>query len=101
MKWTAFDQQTAAALAQHVENVEVSQTAGDELDSALDLAVAGQSAAVLAPADAKGEALLLTLRRKDVAPASSSPAEPDSYRAGGFLGLADEPVYEEKDRNRR
>jgi len=97
MKWTAFDQETAAALTRHAENVELSQGAGDELDSALDAAAAGPAAALLPAVDGQ-HALLLTFRTKDAAATTSVPVLPSAYQAGGFLGLADEPVYEDRDK---
>jgi hypothetical protein len=100
MKWTAFDQETAAALSAHVPNVELAQTAADELDAALDAATAAAPAAVLSPAADRDHTLVLTMRTKENKAASSDePAlEPSSYQAGGFLGLADEPIFDEKKR---
>jgi hypothetical protein len=97
MKWTAFDQETAAALSAHVPNVELAQTAADELDAALDVVTAAAPAAVLSPAADRDHTLVLTMRIKEKNAASNEPTlEPSSYQAGGFLGLADEPVFEEK-----
>lgn len=99
MKWTAFDQETAAALAQHVENVELSRTAAGELESALDAAANGPTA-LLAPAADGEHTLLLTFRTRETSASDTSraPATPSSYQPGGFLGLADEPVFDDDDR---
>jgi hypothetical protein len=101
MKWTAFDQETAAALARHVEGVELSQTASDELDAALDAATAAP-AAVLTPASDREHTLLITMRTKesDSGREASESATPSSYQAGGFLGLADEPVFTDDKKKR-
>jgi hypothetical protein len=97
MRWTAFDQETAAALAQHVPNVELSRTAADELESALD--AAATTPAVLVTPAADGEhTLLATFRTRDGenTEATTAPVEPAAYQAGGFLGLADEPVFDDE-----
>jgi hypothetical protein len=97
MKWTAFDQQTAAALGAHMDAVEPSQTAKDELDSGLDLAATSAPAAVLTQAADREHALLITMRSKDAARAGADEPtpEPTGYQAGGFLGLADEPLFDD------
>jgi hypothetical protein len=102
MKWTAFDQETAAALGGQMHNVEPSLTAKDELDSGLDLAATTAPAAVLTQASDREHALLITLRSKDAARAGADEPtpEPTSYQAGGFLGLADEPVFEDDKKKR-
>ena len=103
MKWTAFDPDTASALAASVSDVSHAQTKTGELDSALDN-VSSTPSAVLAPARDGNHTLLMMMRsRDDIARASARDAAPDdhpsgptSYEAGGFLGLADEPVYDDK-----
>ncbi|MBI2677970.1 MAG: hypothetical protein HYX28_04240 [Candidatus Koribacter versatilis] len=99
MKWTAFDQETAATLSAHVSDVELAQAGADELDRALNTATGGASpAAVVAPAADRDHALLITMRAKDPNAATDGEPtpEPISYQAGGFLGLADEPVFDDK-----
>src|SRR4051812_22278286 len=103
MKWTAFDQQTAAALGAHMDAVEEpSQTAKDELDSGLDLAATSAPAAVLTQAGDREHALLITMRSKDAAHAGADEPtpEPTGYQAGGFLGLADEPLFDDDKKKR-
>lgn len=102
MKWTAFDQETAAALAQHVEDVELARTGADELESALDAAAAGP-AAMVAPATDGEHTLFATFRTRaaDVGEETHAPVEPSAYEPGGFLGLADEPVFEDDKKRRR
>jgi hypothetical protein len=98
MKWTTFDQETAAALAQHLSDVDVSKTAASATDAAIEAAAAAH-VALLAPASDGETTLLVTFRTKEAAvsePAGS--AEPVGYAAGGFLGLSDEPLYEDRER---
>ena len=96
MKWTAFDQETAAALAQHVGNVEVSRTAADEVESALAAAAAVPAALVMPAADGE-QTLLATFRTRDGGTTEpEQQAAPKAYEAGGFLGLSDEPVFEDE-----
>jgi hypothetical protein len=98
MKWTAFDQETASALAAHLPKVEHAQGNTDALESALDCA---KNALTRDPA--VNSTLVITMRTKAAAQPGSAgnvPApQPSSYEAGGFLGLSDEPVYDDK-RNR-
>ena len=107
MKWTAFDQETATALAAHLPNVAHSSDNKDALDSALDCVLrdsalnadpaTGSAAAVLAPARATAGTVLVTMKTKALTqPGSESDApQPTGYQAGGFLGLSDDPVYED------
>ncbi len=99
MKWTAFDQETAAALSAHLPNVELSQTAADELDAALS-AAASSASAVLIPARDGEHALFITMKtREPLAEAQPDmPVMPASYQAGGFLGLVDEPIFEDDEK---
>ena len=108
MKWTAFDQETASALAAHVPNVEHTTGNNDALDSALDLtsdAAVNSAAAVLAPARDHAHTLVITMRTKAAAQPGSAgdvPApEPSEYEAGGFLGLSDEPVYQNEQKRKK
>lgn len=97
MKWIAFDQETASALAQHTGNVEVARTGMDEVESALEAASARPSALLMPAAD--GEHTLLATFRPREAQREDKPqkhVEPKGYEAGGFLGLADEPVYDDE-----
>ena len=98
MKWMAFDQETAAALAQHLSDVDISKGTTDAVDTAIETA-AGAHVALVAPASDGEASLLVTFRTKETAtnePAGS--AEPVGYEAGGFLGLSDEPLYEDRER---
>jgi len=101
MKWTAFDQETAAALAAQLPNV-AHAPSGDALDSALDHTsdpAANSAVAVLTPARDAGHTLLITMKTRAAAEraaaSETSSPEPISYEAGGFLGLSDDPVYED------
>lgn len=97
MKWTAFDQETASTLARHLSDVDLSKTAADAFDAAIEAATSTHAALVCPAADGE-EALLVTFRTKDNEGAEASPgsAEPVGYQAGGFLGLSDEPLFDDK-----
>jgi hypothetical protein len=98
MKWTAFDQETAATLSGHLADVDISKNAAEPLDAAI-AAAADAHVALVAPASDGEATLLVTFRTKETAasePAGS--AEPVGYAAGGFLGLSDEPLYEDRER---
>jgi len=109
MKWTAYDPETASALAAHLPNVEHAPARNkDALDSALDSVAPPASAtgadsaaaAVLAPALDDTHTVVITMRTKAAAQPGSADdvpqQQPTSYEAGGFLGLSDDPVYEKK-----
>ena len=98
MKWTAFDQETAATLSKHLSDVELSKNAADAIDAAVEGAANGH-VALVAPASDGDASLLVTFRTKDTAATEpSGSAEPVGYQAGGFLGLSDEPLYEDRER---
>ena len=115
MRWTAFDQETATALAAHLPNVAHAAANSDALDSALGCALndfalnadpaAGSAAAVLAPARDPGSTLLITIKTKAAAQSGSADdaptPQPTSYEAGGFLGLSDAPVYASEKSSKR
>ena len=98
MKWTAFDQETAAALSSHLPGVELSQPGSDELDAAL-AAAASSASAVLIPARDGEHALFITMKTRESAADARphAPVTPSSFQPGGFLGLADEPVFDDDD----
>jgi len=109
-RWIAFDDDTASALAaaDPSHTASVARQPGDPLQKALG---AGEGVVIL-PSLEKGQALVLDIRRSAAltrpeasAPPSASaaasvdasrPAQPVGYRAGGFLGLSDEPVFEDE-----
>lgn len=98
-RWIAFDQQTATALATALPGAELASGAGDELDAALDAAAADVPVAVVTPAAAAGgEAVLITIRARRSGQAEAEALEPVGYQAGGFLGLSDEPVFEDEEK---
>jgi hypothetical protein len=92
-RWIAFDEPTAAALQSRIPGQQVELGAGDVLASAL----ASSTAVALLPAT-DGAVLILALRhivagQLETEPASSAAA----YSAGGFLGLTDEPIFQEEE----
>ncbi len=101
VQFTAFDPATRAA-AQAATHAEVALSRGDVLSVVLER----ENAVAILPAG-EGAAFLVTVRKRAPRPvAQTAPAPLDvarwqspeavSYSAGGFLGLLDEPVYEEK-----
>ena len=98
--WTAFDEQSASLLQQKTQG-NVQLASGDALSAALK---AGTAALAVLPATTPGHALLITVSRNQGRAAAKPHAAPQtreeehevSYVAGGFLGLSDEPVYEEE-----
>ena len=112
MQFTAFDPATRAA-AQAATQSEVSLFSEDATGDALAVAIGRENAVAVLPAG-EGAAFLVTVRRRTPRPlAQTTPQttpqtapppldvarwqspEAVGYSAGGFLGLLDEPVYEE------
>jgi hypothetical protein len=109
VQFTAFDPATRAA-AQASTQAEVSLSSDDAPGDALAVALERESAVAVLPAG-EGAAFLVTVRRRAAQPMAqttpqTTPPPLDvarwqspqavGYSAGGFLGLLDEPVYEEK-----
>jgi hypothetical protein len=100
-RWIAFDQQTSSLLRSNLTQEDRIETFGR---GALDYALAKPGAVVtLLPADGGGVALA-TFRRprparveaKAAFPAGEPTPSSGVIRAGGFLGLSDEPLFEEE-----
>ena len=108
MKWTAFDQATAAALAAQVPNVAHAPNGdtSDAMESALDQTRepgVNSAAAVLMPARDKEHTLLITMKTKAATqpgPDDEPGVQPTGYAAGGFLGLSDDPIYEDDNKKK-
>lgn len=89
-RWIAFDQATYDAMAARLPApATVEPGEGTPLDAAL----AAAPAFALLPGAQPDEVLYVEIRRPGAA--EPEPEAAHSYVAGGFLGLNDEPVYEE------
>ena len=98
-RWLTSDHRMLADLMRRIPPGDTAELcSADALASALESESA--SVAVL-PAAHCDTALVVTISRPERQPAMARAAhvgeEPISYRAGGFLGLADEPVFEEEE----
>jgi hypothetical protein len=93
-RWTAFDEESTATVAAHTQAA-VSFQRGDALDAAL---AAEKSALLILPTDST-DVLLLEVRRNS----SGRPERlaPVTFEATGFLGLIDEPVFDEEPKPRK
>lgn len=88
-RWIAFDEESTAAVAAQTQAA-VSFQRGDALDAAL----AGDKPALVILPDPAGDVLLLQVRRNS--PSVLPNSDPVGYEATGFLGLIDEPVFEDE-----
>jgi len=106
VRWIAFDENTAASIAEKTGD-QAGIVKSDE--DALELALRSSQASVVVvpartPAVEPEQVLILKMERKSrpekAAPRAAKQAgresEPVGYVATGFLGLNDEPVYEEE-----
>ena len=102
-RWVTFDGQSAAHLRATTNHTVEERTQGDALTAAL---ACDDAVALLPGGGSDNDALLITVHRCEHAqqPEALAPGEvarwsdpsAKSYAAGGFLGLLDEPVYEDE-----
>jgi len=94
MRIVTFDEATAERLGAH----------GPELRDGSPLVEALQSdqpAVVILPAADPAEALLARVRPCGASDDPRLDSAQQRYEAGGFLGLSDEPIHDEKDSRRK
>lgn len=93
--WTAFDEETSSALRSRLPEQSVIE---HSTDSALEHALGreGTIVAVL-PCRGLGQAALAVFRWNQIAPPSSPPSPHAHTRAGGFLGLTDEALFDDEE----
>lgn len=99
-RWIAFDEESTAIAAAE-SGMAVSFQRGDAFETALATA---KPATVILPGSTSEDVLVVELMPGQKLTGSSprqvagrqSDEEPVSYEATGFLGLSDEPVFEEK-----
>jgi hypothetical protein len=112
-RWIAFDQQTAEMTRERLGGQEVLRAdeqalAGEPPERvAIQWALGTSSmAAALVPAGEPGRVLLMKVQRPPATRLSTPPIEPkrteasSGFRAGGFLGLIDEPVFEDEEQQK-
>jgi len=98
-QWTAFDEETSSALRSKLpEESVVEHTSTSALDYALNRQ---QSVVAVLPCRGFGQAGLAVFRWNSVpvipSPPPPAPAFQGRTRTSGFLGLTDEPVFEDDD----
>lgn len=110
-RWLAFDENTAALLHEELPEQQIFEHGAQ---SALEYALGARETTVTVfPVNAEGESGIAVVRRpkaqiaekksepRRTAPEPPKPAEKktpeSSTRPGGFLGLRDEPVFEEEE----
>ncbi len=104
-RWIAFDEESTAVAATQ-SGMAVSFQRGDALDCAL---AAVNPALVLMPGSSREELLVVEVRRPisqrstPSAPQGSRHAGdvPVAYEATGFLGLIDEPIFEDQPQSKK
>ncbi len=88
-RWIAFDPASAAAIVAASQTAPELHHRGDALSAAL---ASDGPAVVLTPSSVAGRTLIAEIRRS----ASSDSLRPIAYEVTGFLGLVDQPIYEEE-----
>lgn len=103
-RWIAFDEESTAIAAAQT-GMAVSFKQGDALEDAL---ASSKPAVVLLPGETSEEIVVVELRPTPMATGAEPPPprqessqpnladEPVAYEASGFLGLSDEPVFEQE-----
>lgn len=92
-RWLAYDETAERALAGRFGRENVQPQSGDP-EAILAAVVAANGAAVALLPAAHGRTMLLT--RRPLRHARVDTASPRAYEATGFLGLSDEPVYDDE-----
>jgi hypothetical protein len=92
-RWIAYDPAVKHALAHHMGITAESQPAAGAPDVVTAVMSAGGAAMALLPA-AHGSVQVVTRRPLTREPAHAAP--PRGYEATGFLGLHDEPVFDDE-----
>ena len=92
-RWLAYDETAERALAERFGRENVQPQSGDA-EAILSAVVAAHGAAVALLPAAHGRTMLLT--RRPLRTACADTAAPRAYAATGFLGLSDEPVYDDQ-----
>jgi hypothetical protein len=94
MRWITFDQETYSALRSVRPQENVFEFPSR---SALQYALESEKTVVAVLTAGPREAALVTFRKQRVAPPDYAVMEPGITRAGGFLGLRDEPTFLEEE----
>jgi len=103
VRWIAFDDETAEAVIGRFKRGAAEIREGEQpLEAALRY---GRPSLLILPATTTGRVLLVSVEPKSldtsgtITPQATSKTQsqaPVRYQAGGFLGLTDEPVFEEE-----
>lgn len=89
-----FDKSTAQAISRNLQLLAICDSEGEPLQSALQ---SRSPISLLAmPADTPNRVLIATFRRAAQTAAPADSPDPIAFEAGGFLGLSDEPVYQDE-----
>lgn len=93
--WTAFDSETSSALRSKLPEQTVIEVS---TDSAMEHALSCNETIVgVLPCRGLGQAALAVFRWNQVPASGPPPSRPASTRAGGFLGLSDEPLFDNEE----
>lgn len=92
--WVTFDQETSSALRSQLPNETIFQRPGNSIMEYL-LEEREAVVAVL-PSSGGNQAAIAVFRWNRIPAAPEEPLVPAGKRAGGFLGLMDEPLFEDE-----
>ncbi len=93
--WTSFDDETSSALRSKLpEQTIVELPDRSAMEHALSL---GETIVAVLPCRGLGQAALAVFRWNPIPLPACTPTPPANMRAGGFLGLTDEPFFEEEE----
>src|SRR5687767_5008957 len=92
-RWTTYDEAAAKTLAQRFGNDNVQQQNGNQ-EAVLSAVLAADGAAVALLPARHGETVVVTRRPLRATRVEVEP--PCAFEATGFLGLHDEPIYDDE-----
>jgi hypothetical protein len=97
--WIAFDDDTASILRSRLpEQTILELPAQSAMEHALN---GGEATVAVLPCPGLGQAALAVFRWTRIPPPLSASSHQADVRAGGFLGLTDESVFEEESEEKR
>lgn len=92
--WVTFDQETSSALRSQLPNESIFQRPGNSM---MEYLLEDREAVIaVLPTAGNNQAAIAVFRWNRIPAPSEEPVIPAGKRAGGFLGLTDEPLFDDE-----
>ena len=97
--WVTFDQETSSALRSQLPNETIFQRPGNSI---MEYLLEDREAVVaVLPSSGNNQAAVAVFRRNRMPVLPEEPVIPAGKRAGGFLGLIDEPLFDDEEQAKK